>query len=383
MALSLSVKSSLPTRKKTAYAKPLSGKLLLGIDIGTKSVKFVSGKLKNGRIELDCLTYANDNNNSTINGKITNIQAMKNLFGTGLANNRIATKMALCSVETQGLIKRELIIPHVEDKDILNTVTYEIAQYLSIDVSSYVIQFKKMGLIVEGGVEKLKIMVAAMPRGIVESYMQTLQLAGLEPQIMDCHSNSLEKLYRLCRQSGETSKFTEKDFVMIDMGHTSFNLTFFENGKYLFNRLLDIGGESIDLMISHLMNVDVHEAEQVKIINSQGNTIFDMAKTALEYPAKEKKNLGDKILTETFSIINGWFSEIEGVLRYYTNRNRDNALQAVYLFGGGANIQGIDVFFEKRLGIKTQVVKHLDIVDTGLNNQNISQYLNAIGLLSI
>ena len=383
MALSSGIKKPLQARSKTARAKPLSGKMLLGIDVGTKSVKFVSGKVRNGRIELDCLTYANDNNNSTINGKITNIPAMKTLFGSGLANNRISTKMALCSVETQGLIKRELLIPRVEDKDILNMVTYEIAQYLPIDVSSYVIQFKQMGLVTQDGAAKLKVMVAAMPRGIVESYIQVLQLAGLEPQVMDCHSNSLEKLYRLCQESGENSTFSEKNFVMIDMGHTSFNLTFFENGKYLFNRLLNIGGESIDLMISNLMNVDIHEAEQVKILNSREHTIFDMAKNALAYSAKEKKTLGDKILNDTFSIINGWLNEIEGVLRYYTNRSRENTLQAVYLFGGGANIQGIDVFFEKRLGIKTQVINRLDIVDTGLNGHNISQYLNAIGLLAV
>lgn len=365
-----------------SFKKAKTNKELLVLDVGSKTTKLVVGKYNGKNLIIDVMDGIVNEKNACIDGKIIDRQEIKNTIKTLINSSKVKTRNSVITMESTEFIRKDLEIASVPDSDILGVVSFGMAQYLPTDISSYVLQVKNIEDIDEMAAKKKKVSVGVMPKSIVLDYVQLTDALNLEREAMDMNSNALEKLLSLEIQNNPRSELANKNIVFIDMGHSFFNISIYNNGKYLFNKVLNIGGSMIDAVISDIMNIKTEEAEMIKIENNELHTAMDLQYkfgNTLEKP----KSKEDKILNETLYIFDSWTSEINQVLKYYTTRNRNNSIDEVYLYGGGSFINGIDEYFEKKLQITTK-----DFVDfTCIKlpnlelNKNILNYLNAIGAL--
>lgn len=368
-------------RKRTRNSQ---GKVLLGLDIGTKAIHVAVGKVGVNSIDIECLAIDNSETLISVDGKIANINLLKSMIMRTIAENRISARALSCTIESQGLIKREIEIPKVSAQDIEGLITYEVASYLPIDISSYVVQHKVLEYDSNPKTETQKVMVAAMPKGIVEPLVEVCELCGLDHYSMDSHATVTENLLCMGNSGGRRNQFYGKTIAMIDMGHSMFNISFYENGQYIFNRILEMGGLQIDKEIATLFNVDAQEAEQIKIDMCQRKSVFEFAKQSMPGQSQVSPSGSEKLATELFYFINNWFDEVSAVLRYYTTRHRNNQIDEIVLHGGCAQIKDIDLFFEKRSGIKTSVLRKLPYLNISPTaTQDISRYINAISCIAV
>ena len=70
------------------------------------------------------------------NGHMHNIQEMKSIIQGALNANSVKLKDVICTLESTDAIKRELVVPAVAPEDLSEMVSYEIGQYLPIDINS-------------------------------------------------------------------------------------------------------------------------------------------------------------------------------------------------------------------------------------------------------
>lgn len=369
-----------PQKKK----KAIRGKVLLGIDVGSKVTRVLVGTCKVNKIEVE--QYVNGKNKSDIaaNGKIINTeQAEANLKGLIKFSGSLI-KDAVSTVESTEIIKRELIIPDVPESDILGLVTYEMGQYLPIDTSSYLIQYKKADSFVENGVTKVKVIVGAMPRSIIGVYAQVFAGAGITPYSLDTNSNSIEKLLKFDVENNPESPFKSRNVAFIDMGHSYFNISLFGDTNFLFSKLIEIGGSMIDSLISKQLNIGSTEAENFKLELSSRVSIIDLARKFVDREAAMQSVTGNqKILLGFLEVIDKWLYEIDSVLKYYTTRNRKNAIDEIYLYGGCSYYKDIEKYFEYKLNIKTSRITNLGCVqckDQRIEGE-LPNFLNLLGAL--
>ena len=385
MAKALSL--SLPVfKKKPQQSAAKKIKTALSIDIGNKMTKIVIGRQKGNTIGVEKAFAIRTPENACYDGLITNTEELGRVLKDFISKSNIRLKDVIFTIESTKIIKRELIIPEVSDDDMLGVVTYEMGQYLPIDTNSYIIQCKKLEKITsEDGSSKMKVSVGALPKNIIEDYMKMLSSVGLQPHAMDIHSNALEKLVQMDIANNKSREVADKNVVFVDMGHTFFNIAVFENGKCTLNRVMEIGGQMIDKLISDRLQIDSFKAESVKWDLCSKINVLDIARKYGDLSKIDMNGRTDneKILIEMISIINYWMNQIEKVFKYYTTRDRNNSIDQIYIYGGCSLINGIDDYFEKRFSVRSGRITSLgqyDYLQSGMAKE-MPLYTNAIGAL--
>lgn len=114
-----------------------------------------------------------------------------------------------------------------------------------------------------------------------------------------------------------------KDGAIVDLGGGTTGISLLKNGKVVGTWDEPTGGHHMNLTIAGYYNIDIDEAEKLKI-NSNNREIFTIIKPVLEKMASIVKNVLD-----------------------------DKDVKDLYLVGGASNFDGIEELFEKITGIKT------------------------------
>lgn len=408
--------------KKTKNSK-IKNRTVLSLDFGSHEIKGVYGKVENNKVLVNSIFKGSVENSWYRDGRVENMDAAKNNMINILKKNKIKNTDAVCTVESTDIIKREITIPKVEEKDILPLINYEIGQYLPIDIDSYVIQYKVLSEFVENDLNKLQVLVTAMPKPIVENLLQLVQSCQLTPYVLDVHFNSLEKLIQMeiaCGTDGRNN--WDKNVALVDFGVQKTNITLFSNGKYAFNSIIDYGEKDLyDIVkskcnepnrlsldeIHHIMDGMFVSFEPKKAENiGESEVEAGHENLSQEYPYLNTKtpvapygnseqgintfemtsqntltNEVDKIVQETgieslrqtymnFSNvadlnqsmvrnISQLADEINKTIRYFAMKKVQNQVDKIYLYGGSSKIKGLEAFLENHCDISTENVPRL------------------------
>lgn len=151
------------------------------------------------------------------------------------------------------------------------------------------------------------------------------------------------------------------------MGATSINVSIFKDGKLDFTRMIRAGGDDIDYALSQSLNISLKSAEAMKIRDVN----------ILKSEGLEKREFIIK------SSVNDILDELDRILRFYNNKS-EIKLGKIYIYGGISNLKGLNIYMEEKFNIpviKFEEVKSLDYRSVENIDDNIHQYLNAIGAI--
>jgi len=353
---------------------------MLSIEIASKSVKFIQGTNDKGRISIERAISLPLKEDVYHDGQIFDMDLLAQTIRSGVKDHHFSETNTVITVNSSSSIIREITLPSVKGNDLKEMIAYEIQQYLPIELSQYVIQSRVIGDLVEGGTKFSKILVAAMPKEVVEAHLSLLEMAGLHPFAMDLHANCLGKLLK-GRKINSTSSFEEQTVVFVELNNRQVHLSLYENGFYQFDRLLNIGIDDIDNNISSISGKYIDDAIAIRKSLEDINYVVD--------DLEEKGRIVNAVRTT----IDGWIEEINRIFKFYTSRKSLNTIDAVYIYGEGSEIQGLDVYLERSLGLKVEIVteiegiqvssgkKKLDKDTIGSTMPEIQLYMNAIGAL--
>ncbi|AKL95278.1 type IV pilus assembly protein PilM [Clostridium aceticum] len=358
-------------------------KEVLALDIGSHSVKAVVGKYEKNKI----IIY----NAFTIpipfecydDGKIINMLELKEALKKALEENQIKTKETICTIESTFVITRELLLPVVQEEELKEMVHYEVEQYLPIELDKYVIQHKIIEELTEENVNKYRILVAALPIEIAWDHFELLEFLDLSPVALDLHSNAICKLLDADIMINNTETIENKTIALIDLGHSHINVMIIENGVYKFNRLMDLGSGSMDMIIANYLNIDLDEVQKQKAAIKNISAGMEEAAVSNEPVPLEKSIATDTVLDVVKSSLDNWVDEINRVFKYYTSRSAGNRINSIFIYGGNTGFKGLDQYMTKVFGITTVKVKEIssiEVLDQSTADA-LSMYLNAIASL--
>lgn len=351
----------------------------LCLDLGSYSIKGVVGGADPNKIRIDTLFEEPVPEGFYQNGHIRDKEEFKNFLTAILAKNKIKTKDTILTIDTSELIKREIVLPDIEDMDLEEAISYEIGDYLPIDVGSYVLQPRVMANYVEDGQKRQKVLVAALPKDIAEGAFFGLQESGLIPEALDIHSNAIEKLFTsgymksLYQQTGSVA--------FVDLGHKISNITILESGEYQFNRILRFGGDGLNIAFKSTGH-DPDAGLKAKIYEK---SILDYNEpvTSDTYAAMPIGTDTEETLTGIlFGQLLSWVEDVEKVVAYYGSRNINQRIERIFLYGGSSRFRDLDRFFEKKLGIPTVLLDKVEGATLPSDkDREVYKYINALSAL--
>lgn len=354
---------------------------MVSIDIGSRGVKFAVGEAYNGRIKLTGCHAETLPADAYENGIILKFDIVQHTITDALKKYHIKPKNAVISIESTEMIKREMTVTRVPVEDMVSLITYEVKQYLPIDTTNYVIQYKELPPDENQEASKIKVLMGALPNDMVDAHWNLFEACGLKPIAMDMHSNGLEKLIKWMRQNDSYSQ--AKTCAYIDLGHKLMDISIFENGEYKFNRLVKMGGNDFDKVLMHHLEIDQAEAERRKTKISAGALRKAMSSGKLDTFLTDDENVKATVIKDTLQYFDESVDEIGKVFKYYTSRSSDNKIDQIFIYGGTSRFKDIDALIQEKLEIPTESLKTINCVE-GLSktgSDDLSLYVNAIGAL--
>lgn len=343
----------------------LKGKVL-SIDFGASQIKVIEGESSKKGLNIIKSFSINLSKEIYIDGRILNFYTISNLIKSLLSQEDIRTKWVYCTINSSEIISREVIIPKVPEKEIAAIIGYQLSDFLPVDPEEYIVQHLLIDTITENEIEKLSILLIAIPEAMVISHLELLQTIGLKPQVLDFQGNAMAKLIGFNDKINDN--YTTRDMVIasIDIGYDSSKLSIIKNGKIEVTRVLEPGAKDLYDNISSLIGYSSEESEQkvreIEEINSANEEFTD------HY----------RLLNITKSTINTLLENIETIFRYYRTREIGNNINIIILQGGLSNISGLENFFSNYFNVPTIILSHLDKIKF---DDDLSKYSNAIGAL--
>jgi type IV pilus assembly protein PilM len=286
---------------------------LIGLDIGSGSIKAAEivetkrgGTLKNFGI-IDIAHGAIEE--GTINNPETVAESLKQLFkSSGFNENNVAVSIGGYSV-----IVKKIVVQTMAEEQLQETIHFEAEQYIPFDISDVNLDFQILGES-ESNPNQMNVFLVAAKKEMLDDYINLMNLAGLNPCIIDVESFALQNSFEASYDA------QNQDVALIDIGASKTSLNILKNAASVFMRDVSLGCGQINQKIMSLIECSFEEAEQLK------------------YGNKPDKLSPDDLKGIVSSVVADWCTEIRRALDFFYSTYPEDQIKRIILSGGGANI---------------------------------------------
>ncbi|MEI6420163.1 MAG: type IV pilus assembly protein PilM [bacterium] len=301
---------------------------VLGVDLGSSSIKLVQLKRKKGRAILE--TYgeiALGPYNNTEVGRATNLTieklsvALKDL----VKEANVTTNSCGLSIPISSSLIAFIKMPDVDDRQLEQMIPLEARKYIPVAASEVTINhwiipkdesaFSEYQNVEEKPTENSKdVVLVVVHNDAANKNTQIVKQAGLASSFSEI------ELFGSIRSVTEQSLSPQ---MIMDFGAGTAKIYIVERGILRASHVINRGGQDITLAISRSLSISFDEAEKVKKDNGLIGNINGVA-------------LKDIVGVHTDYI----FSEARRVVANYQQKYNKN-IGKVYMIGGGANLKGL------------------------------------------
>ena len=310
-----------------------SGGSYLAVDIGTTSIKAVEVKRFDKKLRLmnygilESSGYLARANQALQTSSLKIFEAdIVQLLRTLIHQMGVQTKNAYASLPPFSVFTTVLDFPQMQPKEIEQAMAYQARQYVPLPLSEVVLDWREIGGYQDDqGFIHQKIMLISVPKEQVQRYQRIFGGVGLKLKALEIESLSIARVF-----SDDPTPT-----IVIDIGSRSTNIIFMENGRMTFGGQSDFGGASLTQALSTSLSINPLRAEELK---------------------KEKGILGmgpnHELSTIMLPFLDAIMNEVKKVEFVYQEQlPMARKPERVVLAGGGANLLGIEKYFEREFAV--------------------------------
>ncbi len=301
---------------------------VLGIDIGSSSVKIVELKKKGGKAVLETYgSLALGTYGGVEVGRVTNLDVDKLTLATLdlLKESNAITKIAGVGVPSSASLIFTISLPgNIEEGALSAIIPNEARKYIPVPISEVSLDWSLIprqadvddtndyNHSIKPAEAKTDVLVVAIHNETVTRYKDVLKKTALEPAFFEMEVFSTIR---------STFSHEFAPVLLIDFGASKTKLSIVEYGIVRTFHIVNRGSQDITLNISQSMSIPFAQAELLKrevgLVREANATVADIVKLSVDY-----------IFAETNSV----------VLAYEKKYNK--AISKVILCGGGVLLKG-------------------------------------------
>ncbi len=320
---------------------------VIGIDIGSASIKVVQLRKKKGRAiletygELALGPYA-----GLAVGQVTNLPAEKiaEAIKDVLREANVTSVSSGISIPFKSSLVSLIDLPQVDQKQLNEMIPLEARKYIPVPISEVTMDWwvvpndsdHELDFVESDDdnvrakaaeQKKVQVLVVSIHNDVLSTYTKIVQEAALNTSFFEIEMFSSTRSLI----SGETNPV-----MIFDMGASSTKIYILERGVVKYSHIINKGSQEISMSISRGLNVTFDRAEHIK------------RNLGTSSPAEEKNVY--EIISLTLDFI---FSEANSVIMSY-QRRFNKTVGRVILTGGGVAMKG--VFELAKSNFQTEVV---------------------------
>jgi type IV pilus assembly protein PilM len=329
-------------------------KEIIGIDIGSSSIKLVQVKEQKGSFTLQNVGILPLPLEAIVDNTLMDSSAIVETIKKLVKSLNIRVKDAACSVSGNSVIIRKISLPAMPPEELEDQIHWEAEQYIPFDINDVNIDFQILASD-QNDPSKMEVLLVASKKEIINDYLAVFSEAGINLAVVDVDSFAIQNAFELNYDIGP-----DNVVALINIGASIMNLNIVKNDISLFTRDVQMGGNLYTEEIQKQFGVSSEEAERIKISG--------------ESPDQAK-------LQDTVSRVNETLAmEMRRSLDFYNTTAGEGKISNVYISGGAAKTPMLVEAVQQRLGLPVEILNPFRNVK--VNEKEFDQdYLSEIGPL--
>lgn len=290
----------------------------VGLDIGTRFIKAAEVSLEGNKQNLSKLHSREIEFPLTGESRIKTLKALLESFKPSVSEVNI-------SLSAPSAIVRFISMPSMNLTDLRNALKFEAEKYIPFNMNEVFLDAVILNADA-GEKHQMRVLLAAAKRGAVNAKVNMLKEAGLTASVIDIDSFACFNAF--CNASKTLDE--TKSAAVLNIGYTQTNVVIAGGAQPYFTRDIQIGARDIAREISKNLQVEEKDADRL---------IFD------------PKDKADGVAESAKPVLGNLAGELRLSFGYYENQY-GRSINEIFLSGGVAKLQGIEVFLEENFGIK-------------------------------
>lgn len=323
---------------------------IIGIDIGSNSIKLAELKDSRKGFELRNIGEALLPKDSIQNKAITNSEAVAETIRTLLQDLGIKNKNTVISISGNSVIIKKVTLPTMSEAELNESIPWELEQYLPQSIEDVNYDYQVLPSQANDG--NMDVLIVAAKKDVANSYLSLVSSIGLNPVVLDVDAFALENMY-------EINYEREPGIVALaNVGASITNINILKDGISVFTRDVSIGGNQFTDWLMKDLDISYEEAEQTKYnLNS------------------DKSDDIDRLSNDFVDLLTG---EIKRTLDFFSSNFWKEKVEKLVLSGGSSKVPNTKEVLEEVTDIPVEILNPFRNIS--YNNLNFDpDYLHDIG----
>ncbi|MGB8510252.1 MAG: type IV pilus assembly protein PilM [Pyrinomonadaceae bacterium] len=315
------------------FKRSLGKKGLVGLDIGSSSVKAVELQGKPGNLSLASLGFEHLQPDTVVDGQIMELNDVSNVIANVFRTHQIKTERVAAGVSGSSVIVKNIIVPQMSQEELEESIDWHAEEHIPFDIADVSLDYQIVG----SGPDSLHVLMAACKRDFVASIKQAIQLAGRQPSIIDVDAFALQNCYEVNYQPTDDTVV-----ALLNIGAATMNINILKGVRSVFTRDVSVGGNQYTALLQKELGLTFEQAEAVKRggqapLNVEATDIDGVLETVSDMLALE--------ISKTFDFYRA------------TAEESDAGVQKILISGGGSKLKALPEYLMSRFEVP---VEHLD-----------------------
>lgn len=305
-------------------------KELIGIDIGSSSVKLVQLKETKGSYQLLNAGIYPLPPEAIVDNTLMDSSAIAVAIKNLVASLGIKIKDVVCSISGNSVIIRKIVLPAMAQEELEDQISWEAEQYIPFDINDVNMDFQILSPDANDP-SKMSVLLVASKKDIINDYVAVFSEAGMQLSVVDVDSFAVQNTYEINHEYN-----TQDILALVNIGASVMNINVVKDGITLFTRDVQMGGNLYTEEIQKQLGLSTEDAETQKLLANEIN---------------------NDLLRNVISKINETITqEIRRSLDFYNSTASDDRISSVFISGGCSKVYNLIDTIAEKIGLSVQKI---------------------------
>jgi len=336
-------------------------KTIVGLDIGSSSIKAVELKKSRGEVEVVHIGLEPLASDIVVDSMIVDSGSVSSAITKIFTENGIKSKDVATSVSGHSVIVKRIPMASMDDASLAASISTEAAQHIPFDIADVNVDYQILSE--DTGGPQMDVLLVAVKKDKILNYTNVLSLAGKNAKVVDIDAFALQNCYEYNYEPAPTATC-----ALLNLGASVMNINIVKGSSPLFTRDVSVGGNQYTDSLQKELDLSFDDAESLKLGNKVG-TVSEDAKMP--------------ILQQVTEII---VLEIQKTFDFFRATAAGEHIERIYLAGGSAKVPGLVEALRQEFSLPVEMLNPFQRIATGSGTQselidrNAGQLAVAVGL---
>src|SRR5947199_603576 len=317
-----------------------SAKSIVGLDIGSSSIKAIELRRSKGEIQVSHLGVEPLASDIVVDSMIVDSGSVSSAISKIVGDRNIKGKQVATSVSGHSVIVKKINVQSMSEAELADSINTEAAQHIPFDISDVNVDFDIINPEDEG--PQMDVLLVAVKKDKLLNYTNVLSLAGKPPAIVDIDAFALQNCYEYNYDPSPTSTV-----ALLNLGASVMNINIVKGVTPLFTRDVSVGGNQYTDSLQKELDLSFEDAENLKLGQKVG-TVSEDAKMP--------------ILQQVTEII---VLEIQKTFDFFRATAAGEHIERIYMAGGSSKVPGLIEALRQEFSLPVEILNPFQRIAAG------------------